>query len=582
MMKTGPRIITVANQKGGVGKTTTAINLATALAAIGEKVLIVDLDPQGNASTGLGIDRKDRTVSSYDVLTGELDLEEAAMPTAVPGLSIVPSTLDLLGIEMEIASAPDRVLKLRNALRAATERGAPFGYVLIDCPPSLNLLTLNSMAAADSVLVPLQCEFFALEGLSQLLETVEQVRRSINPDLIIQGIVLTMYDGRNNLANQVVAGCAGAYGRQGLRDHHSAQCAGVRGAVLRQAGDPLRPEMLGQPGLSAAGIRSDPPRAQIARRLIGRSIKQADSIPKRLRTGIEMSEDLSRKRLGRGLAALIGEIDRPAAAEKPGLNADGKVPIEFLSPNPKNPRRHFGDAELTDLAQSIREHGVVQPVVARPSPTQAGRYEIIAGERRWRAAQRAGLTEIPIIVRDVNDRTALELAIIENVQRTDLNPVEEALGYQQLIDDHGYTQADLGNVIGKSRSHVANTLRLLKLPDVIRDMLVDGALSAGHARTLVTARGSGRPCQADRRRGSFGAPGRSAGADAGRRHAAQGQAGASRSEKDADTLALEKLMTDTIGMIVTIEHKGKGGAHPRGLPHLEQLDELCRRLKDER
>ncbi|MBZ9963777.1 ParA family protein [Mesorhizobium sp. BR1-1-2] len=204
MMKNGPRIITVANQKGGVGKTTTAINLATALAAIGEKVLIVDLDPQGNASTGFGIDRKDRTVSSYDVLTGELELEEAAIPTAVPGLSIVPSTLDLLGIEMEIASAPDRVLRLRNALRAASARSAGFGYVLIDCPPSLNLLTLNSMAAADSVLVPLQCEFFALEGLSQLLETVEQVRRSINPDLTIQGIVLTMYDGRNNLANQVV------------------------------------------------------------------------------------------------------------------------------------------------------------------------------------------------------------------------------------------------------------------------------------------------------------------------------------------------------------------------------------------
>ncbi|PWK63410.1 ParA family protein [Aminobacter sp. AP02] len=203
-MKITPRIITVANQKGGVGKTTTAINLATALAAIGERVLIIDLDPQGNASTGLGIDRKDRSVSSYDVLTGELEIEQAALETAVPGLSIIPSTLDLLGIEMEIASAPDRVLKLRNALRASSERSAGYSYVLIDCPPSLNLLTLNSMAAADSVLVPLQCEFFALEGLSQLLETVDQVRRSINPDLTIQGIVLTMFDGRNNLANQVV------------------------------------------------------------------------------------------------------------------------------------------------------------------------------------------------------------------------------------------------------------------------------------------------------------------------------------------------------------------------------------------
>ncbi|TIL74989.1 MAG: ParB/RepB/Spo0J family partition protein [Mesorhizobium sp.] len=293
-----------------------------------------------------------------------------------------------------------------------------------------------------------------------------------------------------------------------------------------------------------------------------------------------MSEDLSRKRLGRGLAALIGEIDRPAAVEKPGMNADGKVPIEFLSPNPKNPRRHFGDADLTDLAQSIREHGVVQPVVARPSPTQAGRYEIIAGERRWRAAQRAGLSEIPIIVRDVNDRTALELAIIENVQRTDLNPVEEAMGYQQLIDDHGYTQADLGQVIGKSRSHVANTLRLLKLPDVIRDMLVDGALSAGHARTLVTAQD---PAGLAKRIVEDGLSVRQAEA------LAQMPAGAPTMkrqpaapvQKDADTRALEKLMTDTLGMFVTIEHNERGGVISVAYRTLDQLDELCRRLKQE-
>jgi chromosome partitioning protein len=195
------RIITVANQKGGVGKTTTAINLATALAAIGEKVLLVDIDPQGNASTGLGIDRKQRHLSSYDLLMGDADVKQTAIPTVVPGLSVIASTLDLLGVEMEIAGSSDRALRLKHALREKSAQ--PFTYVIIDCPPSLNLLTLNAMAAADSVLVPMQCEFFALEGLSQLLQTVEEVRAGLNPTLTIQGIVLTMYDSRNNLANQV-------------------------------------------------------------------------------------------------------------------------------------------------------------------------------------------------------------------------------------------------------------------------------------------------------------------------------------------------------------------------------------------
>lgn len=202
-MNSQTRIITIANQKGGVGKTTTAINLATALAAIGENVLIVDLDPQGNASTGLGIDRKNRDISSYDVLMQTASVEEAAVSTAVPSLSLIPSTLDLLGVEMEISNAADRATRLRKAFRGNTGSSA-FSYILIDCPPSLNLLTMNAMAAADSVLVPLQCEFFALEGLSQLLETVNQVRTALNPNLTIQGIVLTMYDGRNNLATQVV------------------------------------------------------------------------------------------------------------------------------------------------------------------------------------------------------------------------------------------------------------------------------------------------------------------------------------------------------------------------------------------
>lgn len=283
--------------------------------------------------------------------------------------------------------------------------------------------------------------------------------------------------------------------------------------------------------------------------------------------------------MGRGLAALIGEMDRPAPAVAQRTAADGKVPIEFVSPNPRNPRRHFGDAELTDLAQSIREHGVVQPVVVRPSPMQADRYEIIAGERRWRASQRAGLTEIPVIVREVSDRTALELAIIENVQRADLNPVEEAVGYQQLIDEHGYSQADLGQVIGKSRSHVANTLRLLKLPDVIQDMLVEGELSAGHARTLVTAQD---PAGLAKRIIEEGLSVRQAEALA--QMPAGSQAGTKPSaaaQKDADMLALEKLLSDATGMKVTISHRDRGGELRIAYRTLEQLDDLCRRLKQE-
>ena len=196
------RVLAVANQKGGVGKTTTAINLGTALAACGERVLLIDADPQGNASTGLGVARIDRKVTLYDVLMGEHDIAAAAVKTALPGLDLLPSDPDLSGVEMELHSAPRRSFRLRDALDAVRASGA-YTYVLIDCPPSLNLLTVNAMAAADAVFVPLQCEFFALEGLSQLMRTVELVRGSLNPNLELQGVVLTMYDRRNSLSSQV-------------------------------------------------------------------------------------------------------------------------------------------------------------------------------------------------------------------------------------------------------------------------------------------------------------------------------------------------------------------------------------------
>ena len=203
-----PRILTVANQKGGVGKTTTAINLATALAAIGEAVLVIDIDPQGNASTGLGIDKDKRIHTSYDVLMGDAELGDCLVKTAVPRLFVAPASMDLLGAELELANVSSRNFKLRDAIwrqnkLANKGESVQFSYILIDCPPSLNLLTINAMSAAQSLIVPMQCEFFALEGLSQLLMTIEKVRASLNPRLNIQGIVLTMADRRNNLCLQV-------------------------------------------------------------------------------------------------------------------------------------------------------------------------------------------------------------------------------------------------------------------------------------------------------------------------------------------------------------------------------------------
>ena len=207
------RVLAIANQKGGVGKTTTAINLGTALAAVGERVLLIDTDPQGNASTGLGVPRSARKVTMYDVYAGEKTLEEAAVQTALPGLDLAASDADLSGLELELGQSARRSYRLRDALSALRATGK-YSYVLIDCPPSLNLLTVNAMTGADAVFVPLQCEFFALEGLTQLMRTIELVRGSLNPALEIQGVVLTMYDRRNSLSEQVARDVRAHFGDQ--------------------------------------------------------------------------------------------------------------------------------------------------------------------------------------------------------------------------------------------------------------------------------------------------------------------------------------------------------------------------------
>ncbi|MGN6102715.1 MAG: ParB/RepB/Spo0J family partition protein [Devosia sp.] len=282
-------------------------------------------------------------------------------------------------------------------------------------------------------------------------------------------------------------------------------------------------------------------------------------------------------RLGRGLAALIGDmatVEGTRAAE--ASNAVRRLPLDALQANRHNPRRDFDADQLDELTNSIREKGIMQPLLVRPG-TEPGRYEIIAGERRWRAAQRAGLGDVPVIVREVDDREALELAIIENVQRAGLNPLEEAMGYGQLMEQFAYTQQDLAQVIGKSRSHVANTLRLLKLPHDVRDMLARGELTAGHARALITAED---PLGLARRIVGGGLSVRAAEAlsqgqsPAGKRRTAP----AAEEAKDPDTAALEKRLSDALGLHVIIDHKDNGGRVEIRYRTLEQLDSVCVRL----
>jgi ParB family transcriptional regulator, chromosome partitioning protein len=289
-----------------------------------------------------------------------------------------------------------------------------------------------------------------------------------------------------------------------------------------------------------------------------------------------MAEEM-RSRLGRGLASLIGDVGGEAAhVERP--RSQRKVPIEFLKPNPRNPRRTFTEAELGELADSIKQHGLIQPIVVRPVKGSQDRFEIIAGERRWRASQAAGLHEVPIVPLDVSDSDALELAIIENVQREDLNPMEEAQGYHALAEEFKRSQEEIAKDVGKSRSHVANMMRLMKLPAEVQALITQGALSAGHARALI---GVPDPLAAAMRIVAEGLNVRQAEALAHEEGVPERKPQKARSggkTKDPDTIALEKRVSDALGLAVTVNHRDPGGSVQISYRNLEQLDEVMRRL----
>ena len=292
-----------------------------------------------------------------------------------------------------------------------------------------------------------------------------------------------------------------------------------------------------------------------------------------------MAEEQGRSRLGRGLAALIGDVgDEIGAIER--ARGQRRVPVEFLRPSARNPRRNFVEVDLEDLTTSIRERGILQPIIVRSIPGMMDAYEIIAGERRWRAAQRAELHDVPVLLVEADDREALEIAIVENVQRTDLNAIEEAAGYERLIAEFGYTQNDLARVIGKSRSHVANTLRLSKLPEPVRKLVSEGAVSAGHARALLSVSDPEFMAQKIIDDGLSVRDIERIVQEEARGETKSAAPSKPKTAKDPDTRALEKALEEALGLSVSIGHRANGSGEVKiGYKTLEQLDALCHRLK---
>ena len=517
--------IACTNQKGGVGKTTTVVNLATYLALLGDRVLVIDLDPQGNATSGFGVDRASLDGSVYDALVDGLPARRA--PPARPRWRASASSPRRSPWPAPRSSSPASTAASAASPARSTRSATPGTGSSSTARRRSGILTVNALTGADAVLVPIQCEYYALEGLTQLIATINLVRDHLNPDLAITGVLLTMFDGRTNLSTEVAA--------EVRRHLHEAVFETVvpRSVRLSEApshGLPIalyRPESKGAEAyrdlaIEVRGRRPTPVsgngHVQSANGTDRAPTPDARTVdPARGDRRMTVRTDRSASALGRGLASLIPQRPTIDGGDRRGAarahRARTRTSRATASTTPV----------LEELAASIREHGVLQPVLV--TETLDG-YQLVAGERRVRAARLAGLERIPALVRQLADRDQLEVALVENVQRADLDPIDEALAYRQLIEEFGLTQEHVAERVGKARATVANTLRLLDLHADVQAAIADGRLTEGHGRALggLPVDGQAHVARHGHRAGPVGPPDRGAGPAAPRAAAARASA----------------------------------------------------------